>query len=507
MANLPRFIGHPVGLILLVAQFAHALLASAQQPAPRKCLLNPQPSAAETIAAAWSADETTIAFATRSEVMSYSASDGSLIARVAITPNSLSRFHAPLLRLTPKGDRAALLLRGSPSDLYIADFASKSMTRHDSQAIDAIAFRDTGKILTLAGIPSIRAKHIPGDGTTNIFDLKSVGNKCALAARCEILAYLKDSRTIVVVDPTQHTKLEIAETNGSISEDYVTLSDDGTRCAMLVDLRTSRRGFIVRVFSTLSGKLLTSVEIRGMLPRRYILSADGRFLLVCSAGDSWTMYDVCLEQPLRIEALRRISRYCELSPANRCLLTNWDGEFQIVAIEDIDVIPPALRNTSASGLWSKLQDTDSASEAQQITRVLASRYDEGRPIIFSSLRASVMPTENEITNLIDKLDSEDFAVRQAATALLESFGECILPALDDRLTRRTTPEQSARLKRLRTDCREGRLPRAWYHAIHLVEACQRTEDLKRLRDSLRKDCQLAIRSEIDAAIRRLDLGQ
>jgi hypothetical protein len=117
------------------------------------------------------------------------------------------------------------------------------------------------------------------------------------------------------------------------------------------------------------------------------------------------------------------------------------------------VRPPAQSPKELSAeeldlLWQDMA-SDDAAKSYVAWRRLAGAPQQTVPFLRSHLEAVKEPANaRHITQLIDDLDSQQFAVREKAAAELDKLGEQVEPALRKALAGKPTLETSTRLQQL-----------------------------------------------------------
>lgn len=117
------------------------------------------------------------------------------------------------------------------------------------------------------------------------------------------------------------------------------------------------------------------------------------------------------------------------------------------ALERLKSRPAALANVDPRTLWTDLSSSDAAKAFQAIHQ-LSARAD----VAVAWLRDNLKPTPRfdpkHLEDLLTKLDSADFPVRQQAMAELEKLGEGAIPTLKKTLTGQVSLEARKRIEQL-----------------------------------------------------------
>src|SRR5262249_5483883 len=97
--------------------------------------------------------------------------------------------------------------------------------------------------------------------------------------------------------------------------------------------------------------------------------------------------------------------------------------------------------------WAALA-ADDAAKAYAAIWLLADGAADAVPFLRARLRPAIAPPEDEVRKQIGRLDSQDFAEREAATKALRQFGAPVAPPLRAALKEAPPVERKTRLERL-----------------------------------------------------------
>jgi hypothetical protein len=100
--------------------------------------------------------------------------------------------------------------------------------------------------------------------------------------------------------------------------------------------------------------------------------------------------------------------------------------------------------------WEQLASHD-ARIAHAATRALVNDPSRALTLLADRLKPIQMPSENDLTALVEDLGAETFAVRDAAEKQLRDYGLTIEPAVREALAKSKNAEQRNRLTRLVSD--------------------------------------------------------
>jgi dipeptidyl aminopeptidase/acylaminoacyl peptidase len=139
----------------------------------------------------------------------------------------------------------------------------------------------------------------------------------------------------------------------------------------------------------------------------------------------------------------------------------WDSAGRAAALPP----RPRLKPAELERLWKDL-GSEAAAVAYHSLRDLLAVPDQSVPFLRKQLSPAAPFDAARVRSLMDDLDKDDFAVREAATRALERLGERVRPLLSKRLRTQPTPEMRKRI--------EGLLER-------LATAVAPTEELRELR--------------------------
>jgi hypothetical protein len=144
--------------------------------------------------------------------------------------------------------------------------------------------------------------------------------------------------------------------------------------------------------------------------------------------------------------------------------------------------PPAeLTAVQMDVLWDDLAKEDS-SRAARAMRLLAALPRQTTPWLHKRLQPIPVPDAARISRLIADLDSDEFAVRDRATAELERLGELAAPALEKVLEAKVSLEVRKRVERLLARLDEADVPADRLQVIRAIKVLeyQNTTEARRL---------------------------
>jgi len=166
----------------------------------------------------------------------------------------------------------------------------------------------------------------------------------------------------------------------------------------------------VRFWDTVTGKELAQRKGHQSGIVSIVLSADGKTLVSGSVDTTALVYDVPL---LDLTSLR----------------------------------PVTLDGKQTEALWTDLAGSDAA-KANQSIRALAAAPQQALPFLKDHVKPVPQPDAQRIPQLLNDLQSEQFAVRQKAEEELEKLGELAEPALNKLLDTQPALETKSRVQKL-----------------------------------------------------------
>jgi RNA polymerase sigma factor (sigma-70 family) len=203
-------------------------------------------------------------------------------------------------------------------------------------------------------------------------------------------------------------------------------------------------------------------------------SADGRLLILGNGDGALALWDLATATRLReFPAHKDKIAALALSPDGKTLATgSWDTTtllWDAAALLKPTERPAAgLSEQEQEELWSRLAAPDAASAFQAIWIMVR---EKGATLPFVKARLKPVPKVDEarIARLIERLDDDQFTVRNNATIELESFGDLPVPALRKALGNPVSLEARRRIDNLLEKLDPSMPPAEHLRAIRAVE--------------------------------------
>jgi hypothetical protein len=287
---------------------------------------------------------------------------------------------------------------------------------------------------------------------------------------------------------------------------------DGLGDARLHDLARSPDGRLLAtidlagafgIWDATSRKLLRSFPgLRGQC--NIAFSPDGQWLTAGDYSGAVGLWDVRSgQQVLKLAGHPARVFSIVFGPDGRTLLTGSDDRTVLVWDLRPKINDKAERNPKA--LWDALAGTDAAA-AYRAVWLLADQPDRTVPFLKSKLSpAKPLDRTPKLRKLLDALDSDEFALREAASKELEACGEAILPELQHEMSSENSVEKNRRLQSLLDSLAPSASAEGarWVRAITAL-AWANTAEAKQLLEALAEGAPEArLTREAKAALERL----
>lgn len=369
-----------------------------------------------------------------------------------------------------------------------------------------IRFSPDGKYLATAGFDSVLRLWDPVTGKEQ--------RRIPGLGRVTVFAFSPDSRLVATGDPESIRLWDVA--TGKERFRFPSNRQATTAIAFSADgrlLATGEGNQRVRVWEVVTGQVVMRGEGHGGEISGVAFSPDGRTVFSSSYDSKVRVWDVPSGKQLGTMSEHKGWVWdMALSPDGRTLASA--GRDERVLLWDVARVPvprPSAR-LSKGGLetrWMELGG-DSAPAAFRAVCALAWNPGQAVPLLEDRLAAATRPAgavpPQRIARLIAELDSDEFAVREAASKELETIGRQAEAALRRAQATGGSPEARRRIGRLLARLRPTRLSRSELYALRGVQVLEYagTKEAQRLLEKLAEGAaEERLTNEARAALRRL----
>jgi dipeptidyl aminopeptidase/acylaminoacyl peptidase len=291
------------------------------------------------------------------------------------------------------------------------------------------------------------------------------------------LAFSPDGRRLAVA----HTGGSLILCDGHTCAETQRLADGDPRTEMLNEIRGGKRANQVGALA---------------------FSADGKWF--ASAGTDTDIYvweTATGKEVLRLPGHEAEVSHVAFSPDGHALFSyGQDGQGYLWNLKPK---PAADPRTEPSELWTDLVGTDAA----KAYRAVWTLSDDPRAAAFlrKKLPPAKMPDKARVAKLIADLDSDRFAVREAANAALAELAELAAPILEE-ACKTASVEQRKRLEELLDSMKKGLAPYQLLQmrAVQALELAGRDNARQVLREWAEGAPAARLTQEAKAALARLD---
>jgi WD40 repeat protein len=187
-------------------------------------------------------------------------------------------------------------------------------------------------------------------------------------------------------------------------------------------------------------------------------SPDGRLLASCS-NKRFCFWDARSGKLLYEAVINQDVFTLEFSPDGRFLATTGnDGTIMLWSADNYRASKSPTRNLSAEELnqaWLQLNSSE-ASDGFKGMQTLLQSPEQAVALIKEKVKPAKLPSDQQIRQWIEDLDTKSFAARDVANKNLEELGEAISPALEKALQSKPSPEVRDRITRLLENADNGR---------------------------------------------------
>jgi RNA polymerase sigma factor (sigma-70 family) len=206
--------------------------------------------------------------------------------------------------------------------------------------------------------------------------------------------------------------------------------------------------------------------------RAAAFSRDGRYLATTGPGDAIQIWEAAT-WTRRNEFKGHRDRPTTLTFAPNGQLLSGSLDTTVLAW---DTRPPRVaRSVTLDSAWADLGKRESAESFKSEGRFLAAPADAVR-FLAEKIRPVEALDPKKIGRLIADLDSNEFAVREAATKTLAGLNEQVMPYLEETLKRTDSAEVRVRVTQILEERQQAAIPLEQIRQIRAVTALERIGD-------------------------------
>jgi hypothetical protein len=322
---------------------------------------------------------------------------------------------------------------GTSKELQCLGTSRKSI--YDPQSVYTATFTADGKKVVLGG----------WSGDIRIWDTgmgKELHHWKAAPKGITFVAVSPDGK--LVADPFQVWQIDgkpVAKlTREGIWKGGQTFSSDG---ATLAGLSWGREVF---VWNPTTGKLLAQFTLKQKMGSAVAFSPDGQTMATAEESGTVRLWEVRTRQERLVLSGNAdpVINALAFSPNGRRIAT---GDHKAVALvwDATGVAGEKAALPSLQECWKGLASAKAARASEAIWGLVA-HSDKGVALLSEHLRPAPGETDEKIKRLIADLDSDEFAIREAATASLGELCDLAEPALRKALASQPSPEATRRIE-------------------------------------------------------------
>jgi WD40 repeat protein len=350
-------------------------------------------------------------------------------------------FDAQSLAFSPDGKMLASCDRGRESSIYLWDLDHGRLKREffaHISGVQSVVFSPEGKTLASAG----------WDDRLRLWDVASGQRLRQMRisdSQSRRVTFAPDGKTLLVAGRNNESSLWRTDSGQKVhdlggAEDkyrsvlFAAFLPDG-KTILSRDFSDGRRPFNgVRFWDAQSGRLLRSLPMSNRDPwwLRMALSPDGKTL--ATGGGLWDT-----------DTGKRLTRLPEHPGGVAALAFSPDGKLLASGGWDSTVLLWDVGHARLEHLWTELAAADA--DSAQAVKKLAAKPEEAVPFLRDRLRRAA-DIEVRAGGLIADLDSDEFPVREKASAELEKLGPDVAFALRATLERDPSAEVRRRIQTL-----------------------------------------------------------
>jgi RNA polymerase sigma factor (sigma-70 family) len=413
-------------------------------------------------------------------------------------------------------DGSILAAGGNDLSVQLWDMAAGKLLRQWSwpkgkdphTCVERLAFTSDGKILATV---SFRSNEVV------LWDVKT-GERRGQVQHKEVYGavFSADDSTLVTAGWDRAVRwwrmVDLKVTDTVTLPKEVIKGPDGLGDARLHDLARSPDGRLLAtmdlggafgIWDATSRKLLRSFPgLRGQC--NIAFSPDGQWLTAGDYSGAVGLWDVRSgQQVLKLAGHPARVFSVAFGPDGRTLFTGSDD--RTVLVWDLRPKANAKAERNPKALWDDIGGTEGVA-AYQAVWLLAEQPDRTVPFLKTKLTpAKPLDRTAPLRKLLDALDSDEFAVREAASKELAACGDAIVPELHHELSGENSVEKNRRIQRLLDSLAPGASAEGARRGRALTAlAWANTAEAKQLLEALAKGAPEArLTQEAKAALERL----
>jgi RNA polymerase sigma factor (sigma-70 family) len=385
-----------------------------------------------------------VSFLADGKTLVSASDDGTVIAWDTVRGKPLRQGQAPLprawcLAVAPDGKTLAIGCHDQTVQLWDANTFKPISSFKTKGSVRGVAFSPDGRHLAAVSGEETEGnstKPIPGDGA-GIWEVATGQPLVRLeghAGAVKAVAYSSDGKTIATGGADKTARLWDASTGKELRlfegaanpVESVVFSPDGKRLA------AGARGGTVRVWTLATENPPMAINTANNFLLGVVFSADGRLLATTTRGNGQVkaavrMWDAATgKERARFPGHQETAAALAFSPNGRVLATGggdgtvllWDitGRTENGRFTTVELTPPSLESE-----WTDLGGEDGFKIHKSIW-TLAAAPKQSLPLIREFLKPVAAGDAKQIAQLVKNIDSDDFEVREKASAELERIG-------------------------------------------------------------------------------------
>ncbi|GIW78204.1 MAG: hypothetical protein KatS3mg105_0011 [Gemmatales bacterium] len=484
--------------------------------------------------AAFSADGKTLVTAGQGVLHIVDASKGNEL-QIHVGHNSGIRAAA----LKPDGSRLATA--DKDGTLYIWDTATEKLLKSLDTAARSIAWSSDGTCLVCLS-DNIRLYRFEQSETETKLDIETDANPIAFAfapdGRSFTVAYSDRSVRIWGIDG----KLQHVLKGHNQPASAVAYSTDGRLLAsaaansviLLWDCKTGKllkqigecgdpaclafspnqdhlaaagRDGLIALYDVANGKVLAYLEGHDQPVLSLAYSPNGKTLISGGQDGYVRLWEtVSGREVLRFKGHTGSVNWVGFAPSGRTVYSGGD-DTTVLAWDITQTSETAAAPIDLHGLWKELASLDGA-PAYRAAWSFVKRPEESVPFMREHLQMYIGVDAGRIADLIDKLNDDNFMVRERASEELERLGQLASPALQQTLSKTRSLEVLRRIERIleKQKAPEITWPQQRLRVLRAIDVLEKigTLEARQVLDRLAKGApEVALMNEAKASLKRL----